>query len=144
MIVDEIIKRLISSGIYKYEAEIARDLEMSPQNFLSRKKSGGIKDSLILLAIHKGLKEDWLLTGQGEKWADKNDASWPIKALIEQMQETIRVQNARIDQLQTNIDKGLDAAFKSDKKIDKLTDALLRCHAEDSLKPLQILGGSAK
>lgn len=62
----EIIDRVKKSCGYDSDAALARALGMSPQNFLSRKKSGGIKETLILHAIEKGINEMWLRTGQGE------------------------------------------------------------------------------
>lgn len=62
----DLIERLKKALGYKSDAELSRRLGLSPQNFLSRKKSGGIKDILILHAIENGIDKDWLLTGIGE------------------------------------------------------------------------------
>ena len=70
----EIIERLKDTCRYKTDKELAKALGLTPQNFLGRKKSGGIKDTLILHAINKGINKDWLLTGEGEMFADRNGA----------------------------------------------------------------------
>jgi len=71
----ELIDRIKISCGYESEAAIARAMEMSPQNFLSRKKSGGIKEALIRHAISKGANEIWLRTGQGMMKAAQPDGA---------------------------------------------------------------------
>lgn len=63
---ENLIDRIKISCGYKTEAEIARALGLSPQNFLGRKKTGGIKERLILHAVSKGINEMWLRTGHGQ------------------------------------------------------------------------------
>lgn len=61
----DIIKRVKISCGYTSDAELARALNMSPQNFLSQKKTGKIKDSLMVHAIERGVNIEWIKTGVG-------------------------------------------------------------------------------
>ena len=74
----EIIERLKETLRYKSDKELALALGLTPQNFLGRKKTGGIKDTLILHAINKGINKDWLLTGEGEMFAPSAACREPI------------------------------------------------------------------
>jgi hypothetical protein len=68
----DIIERLKISCRYISDAALARAIGLSPQNFNSRKKSGGIKEILILHAIDKGINKGWLLTGEGDMFVQNN------------------------------------------------------------------------
>jgi hypothetical protein len=65
----DVIKRVKISCGYSSDAELSRALNMSPQNFLSQKKTGKIKDSLMVHAIERGVNIDWIKTGQGNMMA---------------------------------------------------------------------------
>ena len=79
---DELIKRVKKSCGYESQAAVARALNMSPQNFLSRKNSGGIKDSLINLATGQGVNPEWLRTGKGEMRASSQSPDPLIASLL--------------------------------------------------------------
>ena len=69
---EDLIKRVKLSCGYTSEAALARAMGMSPQNFHSVKKTGNIKDSLILHAINKGVNQEWLITGKGNVFIDRS------------------------------------------------------------------------
>ena len=69
----ELIERVKTYCGYRSDAALARALGISPQNFNSQKKTGGINDSLMLHAMDKGASKEWLLTGKG----DRNASSAP-------------------------------------------------------------------
>lgn len=97
----KIIERIKESCGYKTESAIAKALGMSPQNFNSQKKSGGIKDSLILHAIDKGVSKEWILTGNGEMFVSKKEVvkvdEWKDKYIVcmEELNETLK-ENQRL------------------------------------------------
>lgn len=69
MNINDIIKRIKISCGYASDAALARALNMSPQNFNSQKKTGKIKDSLMVHAVEKGINIEWIKTGQGSMTA---------------------------------------------------------------------------
>lgn len=100
---EDIIKRVKLSCGYTSEAALARAMGMSPQNFHSVKKTGNIKDSLILHAINKGVNQEWILTGKGDVFIDKlkktgsrtdislADIAAPYDMLLRALQDQITV-----------------------------------------------------
>jgi len=61
---EELIKRVKELYGYDSDAALARGLGMSPQNFFYQKKTGRIKNSLLIHGIDKGVSKEWLLTGE--------------------------------------------------------------------------------
>jgi hypothetical protein len=60
---------------YKSDAQLARALGMSVQNFSKQKKTKGAETAAYRLAVDRGADPDWLLTGRGEAKAVKSDTS---------------------------------------------------------------------
>lgn len=90
---------------------------MSPQNFSSRKRTGGIKESLINHAIEKGANPIYLRTGQGSpKAEDKTTDYWKGKAF-----EGLE---ARIKALEGFVISHKQFSLERDKRIDKINDKL--------------------
>jgi hypothetical protein len=108
--ITELVKRVMEFCGYKTFTVLAGKLGMSPQNFGSQKKSGGLKDSLILHAVERGANPEWLRTGQGEIKVAGADC-----AVNDLLSHTVKMQDIRLAALQDTVNK-LQAALQ------KLTD----------------------
>jgi hypothetical protein len=64
--VDDIINRVKIFLGCKSDAALARKIGMSPQNFLSQKKTGSAEKEAYRVAVSEGANPDWLRTGKGE------------------------------------------------------------------------------
>lgn len=64
---------------YKTEGAVAEALGESVSNFSNKKRTGKIKDKLLLLGVEKGLRLEWLRTGQGEKFLSNETEKWKGK-----------------------------------------------------------------
>lgn len=108
MDIKDIIKRVRKSCDYESDAALARALGMSPQNFLSQKKSGGIKDSLVLHAIEKGINPDWVKTGRGEIKKAEVAQNDPVLSML----ATLLKKCEKIEDDMANLKKRLEAVEK--------------------------------
>ena len=90
--VDELINRVKIFLGCKSDAALARALGMSPQNFLSQKKTGSAEKEAYRVAVAMGANPDWLSTGKGQMRAapDPGAEYWKNKyiACMEELNET--------------------------------------------------------
>jgi hypothetical protein len=84
----EIIERMKRAGGFKYDSAVARRLNLTPQALSNYKKKGKMPAGLVLkFAAICGLSVDWLLTGFGRMYLEK-DADANLKDCAIGMIET--------------------------------------------------------
>lgn len=139
MNIDEIIKRIKISCGYASEAALARALKMSPQNFNSQKKTGKIKDSLMIHAVEKGVNIHWIKTGQGSMLAGQPSAiaepptnygasTPPAESLLDLTADVLASDSIFRTALESNV-RAFHEAVSMRKEI-----AVLKCGAENAKK----------
>jgi len=64
---------------YKTEGAVAKAVGETISNFSNKKKTGTIKNKLLLLGVERGLRLEWLRTGQGEKLLSSEIEKWKGK-----------------------------------------------------------------
>lgn len=64
--ITQILKRLMDSCGYKTEGAVAKAIGETVASFSNKKKTGTIKNKLLLHGVEKGIRLEWLRTGQGE------------------------------------------------------------------------------
>lgn len=79
-IITQILERVMEIGGFKTEGAVAKAVGETVANFSNKKKTGTIKEKLLIVGIEHGARLEWLRTGQGdmraspgesEKWKDK-------------------------------------------------------------------------
>lgn len=68
--IQDIINRLMESCKYKTEGMLADAIGEAVSGFSNKKKTGGIKEKLLLHGVEKGLRLEWLRGGSGEMFSN--------------------------------------------------------------------------
>ena len=68
--ITQILERVMELYGYKTEGAVAKAIGESISNFSNKKKTGTIKNKLLLHGVEKGARLEWLRTRQGEMLAN--------------------------------------------------------------------------
>jgi len=101
--ITEILERLMDSCHYRTEGAVAKAVGETTANFSNKKKTGTIKDKLLLHGVEKGIRLEWLRTGQGEMLQINEAEKWKGK-YFDRTEELIEARN-KISELQKQNDK---------------------------------------
>ena len=84
-------------GNFKTEGAIAKAIGETVANFSNKKKTGTIKNALLVLGVEKGGRLDWLRTGKGEKYLAAEAEKWKEK--FHACSEDLNEAHKKIDRL---------------------------------------------